>query len=79
MSSGAVWACCGGVLVGSGEFWWVLVSSCAVLVAFLWVLVSSGGFLWVLACSGAVLVCSGEFCWVLVGSGELWCNCGVFW
>ena len=68
-------------------------SSCAVLVAFLWVLVSSGGFLWVLACSGAVLVCSGEFCWVLVsygaivvcsgeglaGSGELWYSFGVLW
>jgi hypothetical protein len=38
VSSGAVWACCGGVLVGSGELWWVLVGSGEFLC-------SSGGFL----------------------------------
>ena len=44
MSSGAVWACCGGVLVGSGEFYWDIVGSGAVMVCFGGVLVGSGGF-----------------------------------
>ena len=40
-----------------------------VLVGFLWVLVGSGRFWWVLVSSGAVPVCFGE---VPVGSGEFW-------
>ena len=44
MSSGAVLVCSGGVLVGSGEFYWDIVGSGAVLVCFGGVLVGSGGF-----------------------------------
>jgi hypothetical protein len=50
----------------SGEFWWVLVSSGAVLVCSGGVLVGSGEFYWDIVGSGAVLVCFGG---VLVGSG----------
>ena len=52
--------------LGSGEFWWVLVSSGAVLVCSGGVLVGSGEFYWDIVGSGAVLVCFGG---VLVGSG----------
>ena len=44
MSSGAVLVCSGGVLLGSGEFYWDIVGSGAVLVCFGGVLVGSGGF-----------------------------------
>ena len=87
MSSGAVWACCGGVLVGSGEFWWVLVSSVAILVCFGVFWRGSGEFYWDIVGSCAVLVqlwyVLVGFLWVLVnsrkGSGEFWCSSGVFW
>ena len=76
MSSGAVWACCGGVLVGSGEFWWVLVRSVAVLVCsgVFWRV--SGEFYWDIVGSGAVLVqlwcVLVGFLWVLVNSTGFW-------
>jgi hypothetical protein len=59
----------GAVLVSSGPFWLVLVSSGAVLVWFLWVLESSGRFWWILVGLLWVLLSSGRF---LVGSGEFW-------
>ena len=37
-NSGTILVCSGGVLVGSGDFWWILVG-------LLWVLLSSGRFL----------------------------------
>ena len=44
MSYGAVLVCYGGVLVGSGEFYWDIVGSGAVLVCFGGFLVGSGEF-----------------------------------
>jgi hypothetical protein len=60
--------CSVGLLVGSGEFWWVLVGSGAVMVRSGGVLVGSGEFWW-------VLVGSGEF-WS--SFGVFWCFF-VFW
>ena len=43
--------------LGSGEFWWVLVSSGAVLVCSGGVLVGSGEFYWDIVGYGVVMVC----------------------
>ena len=71
-----VLVCSGGVLVGSGEFWWVLVSSVAVLVCSGVFWRGSGEFYWDILGSGAVLVqlwCVFlGFLWVLVNSKGFW-------
>ena len=54
----------GRVLVGSGGFWCDLLQFWLVMVGFLWVLVSSGGFCWGSCGFWWVLV---QFWWVLVG------------
>ena len=53
--------CSGVVPVGSGEFWWVLVSSGTVLVCFGGVLVGSGDFWWILVGSVEFWCSSGVF------------------